>query len=92
MDEPCRMQIIESNEKLIDDVFSVHFLESTLIDGVIEIRVHILEDQINIPTWLRRQYLVQFDDIWMFQLFQDRNLAKSALGVSAMLERFEHFL
>ena len=50
MDEPCRMLIIESNEKLIDDVFSVHFLESTLIDGVIEIRVHILEDQINIPT------------------------------------------
>ena len=58
MDEPCRMQIIESNEKLINDVFSVHFLESTLIDCVIEIRVHVLKHQIDIPARLRRQYLV----------------------------------
>ena len=58
MDESGRMQVIQPNEKLIDDVFSVHFLESALIDGVIEICVHVLEDQINISTRLGRQYLV----------------------------------
>ena len=44
------MQVEESFEQLVHDKFLMHFLQSTLVDGPIQVSTHVLEDQVYIST------------------------------------------
>ena len=47
----------------------MHFFECSFIDCVIEICVHVLEDEIDVAGGEGGEHLVQFDYIGVFDLF-----------------------
>ena len=49
MQQMSRMQVIKPKQKLIDNVLFVDLFECSLVDGVIDIRVHKLKEKVNVP-------------------------------------------
>jgi hypothetical protein len=47
----------------------MHFFECSLIDCVIEICVHVLEDEIDVAGGEGGEYFVQFDYVGVIDLF-----------------------
>ena len=69
----------------------MYFFESSFIDCVIEIGVHVLEDEIDVSGGERGEDLVEFDYVGVIDLFEDGNLTEGSLGISAVLEGLEDF-
>ena len=69
----------------------MHFFECSLIDCVIEISVHVLEDEIDVAGGEGGEHLVQFDYVGVIDLFQDGDLTEGSLGIGAVLEGLEDF-
>jgi hypothetical protein len=86
------VQVVQSEQQLIEYVLAVHFLEGALVNGVVEISAHELEYQIDVPARDRRQDLVQLDDVRVLDLLEHGDLAEGALGIGAVLERLEYLL
>lgn len=59
----------------------MNFLEDSLTDHVVEISLHKFEYQIHIGIIFSWNCFVKFDDIWMFSLSQDLDLAVGSLGI-----------
>ncbi len=91
MYESCCMQIMYSEQELIDDIFFMDLFECSFIDCVIEVCVHVLEDQIDVACGEGGKNLVEFDYVLMFDLFEDGDLTEGSLGISAVLEGLEYF-
>jgi len=68
----------------------MNFFKDVLIDSMIEISLHILEDQVNIPFIFGNKDLMKLYNLFMFDLFQNGNFSKSSLSISGMLESFEN--
>lgn len=89
MNESCCVEVVESEEELINYVLFMYFFESSFVDCVIEVSVHELEDEVNVAGWEGGENLVEFDDVWVVDLFEDGDLSESPLGVGAVLEGFK---
>ena len=48
MQQVSRMQVVKPEQQLIDNILLMDLLECSFVDGVIDIRVHELEDQVNV--------------------------------------------
>ncbi len=93
MQKICRVHILEALQNLIDDVLLVDIFEDVGTDNCMKIRVHKVEDQINISIVLGANYILQSDDVLMpRQLLQKDNLSKSTLGIRCILKGIKVFL
>ena len=87
------MHVLQALKHLINDVLLVDVLEDIGADNCVKIRVHKVEDQIDVPIVLGTNDILQADYILMpRQLLQEDNLSKSTLGISCVLEGIEVFL
>lgn len=57
--------------------------------GIMKIRLHELEDKVEILIIFSSDDLVQFDDVGVIELLQESDLAKGALCVGGVLEGIE---
>ncbi len=93
MQQIRRVHVLEALEYLINDVLLVDVLEDIGADNCVKIRVHKVEDQIDVPIVLGANDILQADDILMTgQLLQEDNLSKSTLGIRCVLEGIEVLL
>ena len=85
------MKILCTDQGLIQNVFFVNVFQNIFVNGVVEIGLHVLKNQVDITTIFGNKYLMKLDDILMFDFFENGDLSKSSLGVSGMLKSFEYF-
>lgn len=65
MDQLSTMQIFQSHQDLIDYVSLVYVLQQSLTYDIVDICLHVLEQEIHIPIVLGSEHLMETDDIWM---------------------------
>ena len=92
MQQVSRMQVVKPKQQLIDNILLMDLLECSFVDGVIDIRVHELEDQVNVSFRHRRHHLEQLDDVGVLYLLEDGDFPEGALRICRMLEGFKHLL
>lgn len=57
------MDVLEAFGQLVDDVLFVEFVEEVLLDGVEEVALHVLEEQVEVHVVGGFDYLAQFYDV-----------------------------
>ena len=92
MQQVGRMQVVKSEQQLIDNILLMDLLECSFVDGVIDIRVHELEDQVNVSFRHRGHNLEQLDNVGVLYLLEDGDFPEGALRICRMLEGFKHLL
>ena len=91
MNDVCRVKILDALENLIHDELVVNVFEDLLSDGVVQVCLHILKDQIEVLVILRTDNIMQFNYVFMVQFVQIANFAICALGVDGVLEGVKNF-
>lgn len=92
VDELGGVQILHAPEYLVHDEAVMDILEYLLADGVVQICLHVLEDQVQVLVVVGTQDIVQLYYILVAQLMQVANLPVRALGVDRVLEGIEDLL
>lgn len=92
MDHASRVQVLEGLGDLVDYKPNVHFLQYTLRNNVMKVRLHVLEYQVHILVVLGLESLVQLDYVRVRNLPQDLDFSVGALGIRRVLEGIENFL
>lgn len=92
MDELGAVQVFEGFGDLVDDVFVVHLFQNALGDHVVQVRLHVLEHQVDVFAVLGLDSLLQLYDVVVVQLPQDAHLPVGSLGVRGVLECVENLL
>jgi hypothetical protein len=59
-------------------------------DGVVEIGLHKLEDQIEVLVIFCADHIVQFDDVRVVEFMQEHNFAIGPLRIGGVLEGIEY--
>lgn len=57
------MDVLEAFSQLVDDVLLMEFVEEVLFDGVEEVALHVLEEQVEVHVVGGFYYLAQFYDV-----------------------------
>ena len=88
MEQVSRVHIFEALQALVNDVLLVNVLKNVSADNRVQVSVHEIEDQIDIPIILRPDHILQPNDVFMsVQLLQKHNLAEGPLSVRCILKR-----
>mmetsp|Transcript_4134 Transcript_4134/g.6219 ORF Transcript_4134/g.6219 Transcript_4134/m.6219 type:complete len:252 (-) Transcript_4134:107-862(-) len=88
MNHFSRMHVFERFEQLIHDVLFVNIFQDVCPNDSVQIGLHILKNQINVPIIIRLQYVCQFHDVFMIRQFlQEHNFSKRTLGIGGVLKR-----
>ena len=86
MDQVTMVEQIYCFGHLINDVLLMPLLKisSTTIlpDESVQVDIHMLEHQVNVPIVTSRNHSLQLDDIWMSQLAQEHDFTVGTLGIS----------
>ena len=86
------MQVKEGLGHLIEDVFAMSLGKDVLPDECVEVNIHVLEDEVDVPVVLCSDDLLQFYHIRMAQLHQKHDLSVCTLGISGVIECIKVFL
>ena len=78
-------------KKLIEDVLSMDLFKLSFVDYFIEVCGHVLENKIDISSRYRRKHLIEFNDVFMGELFKDGDLSICSLCICVMLEGLKYF-
>ncbi len=86
MNNQARVEVLECFGHLVDDKANVDIFEYIFGDDVVQISLHKLKDQINVLVIIGPEGVIELDDIGVFGLFEDLDLAVGALGIGGVLE------
>ena len=92
MDESCGVEVEEGLGHLVEDVLAVPLGEYVLADEGVEVDVHVLEDEVDVPVVFGPDDLLQFDDVGVAQLHQKHDFPVGPLGVGRVIKRIEVLL
>lgn len=91
MDYAPRVEILQRLSQLVDYESDMDVFQDAFGDDVVEVGLHVLEEQVDVLVVVGSDCLMQANDIRVVQLFQDFDLSVGALGVSSVLEGVEYF-
>ena len=66
-------------------------INNSLLDNIVEIGLHVLEHQVDILIIFCPKYIVQLDDVGVFDIVQKGDLSEGSLGIGRVLESIEYF-
>lgn len=92
MDEPRTVQEQHGFGSLVQDVLLVLFGQDVLAYEHMQVRIHVLEYQVDVLAIFRLDDLVQADDVGVLQLHQEHDLAVGSLGVGRIIKGIEVLL
>lgn len=92
VDDLAGVQVLEGLGHLVDDEPDVDVLQDPLSDDVVQVCLHVLEQQIDVLIIIGPDGVVQLDDVWVVQLPQDLDLSVGALRIGGVLEGVEDLL
>ena len=92
VDDFCGMQVFHAPEYLVHDEAVVDVLEDLLPDRVVQVRLHVLENEIEVLVVVGADHAVQLYYVLVAQLVQVADLPVGALGVDRVLEGVEYLL
>ncbi len=88
-----RVHIFETLENLIDYVPFVNVLKNVGFDDSVEVRLHEIENQVDVLVVLGPDDVQKLDDVLMtIKFLQEDDLSEGSLSVCGVLERIEHLL
>lgn len=91
MDDVCRVQILHALEDLIHDEAVMDVLEDLLPDGVVQVGLHVLKNQIEILVIFGADDVEQLDYVVVIEFVQVADLSVGSLRVYGVLEGVEYF-
>ena len=62
-----------------------------IADSIVQIGLHILENEVHVFIVFSSYGFMQFDDVCMFSLLQNFYLSESSLCISGVLKSIEYF-
>lgn len=84
------MKIKDGLGQLVDNVLFVPFLQVFVIAILpyqgMQINVHVFEDKVNIFIVLGPDYVIDFDDVFLFELFEEHDFTVGSLGIGGVGE------
>ena len=87
------VHVLEGLEELVHGVLLVDVLEDAGPDDGVEVSLHVLEDQVDVPVIVSLQHVQQLDDVLVpMQLLQEHDLPEGPLGISGILEGIKDLL
>jgi len=87
------VHILHALENLVDDILLVDVFKDVRPNDCVQIRVHKVEDEINVSVIFSSNNILQSNDVLMAgQLLQKDDFAESSLGVSGVLKGVKVFL
>ena len=84
------MKVFHAFDDLIENVSIVNVLQYFLSNRIVEIRFDKFENQIQIFVILSLEYVMELDDIIVFELRKEHDFAVGTLSVSGVLESIEN--
>ena len=93
MQQVRRVHILQTLEHLVDDVLLMDILENICSDDCVEVSIHEVEYQVDIPVILSSDDILEANNIFVTnKLLEENNLPKGSLGISSILEGVKVFL
>ena len=86
------VHVLERLGKLVDNESNVYILEYALRDDVMEIRLHELEEQVDVLVIISTDGVKELDDVGMIELLKDLDLSIGALCIGGMLKSIKYLL
>lgn len=79
MEDVAGVKVAEGAEELVDDVLLVDVLEdAALLDDVVQVGVHVLEDEVDVPVIVRFQDVEKLHDVGVPpELLQEHDLPRT---------------
>ena len=97
VDQFPRVDVLQSLEDLrlrrylVNYKLLVHLLEDSRPDDRVQVRLHVLEDQVQILLVLRFYYVQQlYDVLVLVQLLQKHHFPEGSLSIGCIVECVEH--
>mmetsp|Transcript_35640 Transcript_35640/g.57417 ORF Transcript_35640/g.57417 Transcript_35640/m.57417 type:complete len:443 (+) Transcript_35640:359-1687(+) len=88
-----RMHELERLEELIDDVLLVNLLQDVGTDYRMQIRLHVVADEVNVLIIVGLEHIQQPYDVFVaVEFLQEHDLAESSLRIGGVLEGVEALL
>lgn len=88
-----RMHILETLENLVDDVLLMNILENVSSYNRVEVCVHEVKHQVDVPIVLSPNHVLKPNNVFMsVQFLEENDLSEGPLGVSRILESIKVFL
>ena len=83
----------ERLKALVHDVLLVDLLQDVGADDRVQVRLHVLEDQVDVAVIVRFEHVLELHDVLVVaHLLQEDDLAEGALGVRRVLKRVKDLL
>mmetsp|Transcript_69371 Transcript_69371/g.187542 ORF Transcript_69371/g.187542 Transcript_69371/m.187542 type:complete len:334 (-) Transcript_69371:17-1018(-) len=93
MEHLARVHVLQRLQQLVDDVLLVNVLQDVGTDDGVQIRLHVVADEVDVQIIVRLQHVEEPDDVLVpVQLLQEHNLPESPLRVRGILEGVEALL
>ena len=87
------VHVFETFEALVNDILLMNILQNIGSNNGMQIRIHEIEDEIDIPVVFCSYHILQSNDVLVtVQLLEEYNFTECTLSVSCILESIEVFL
>lgn len=92
MNQPCRVEVVDRFGHLVKDELAMLLGQDVFADERVEVDVHMLKDQVNVPVILSLDNLLKTDYVRVRELHQKHNFSIRSLSVSRIIKSVEIFL
>lgn len=93
MQQVGRVHVLETLQALVDDVLLVDVLQNVGSDHSMQVCVHEVEHQVDVPVVLSSDYVLKSNDVLVtIQLLQEDDLTESPLSIGGVLKGIEVLL
>jgi len=87
------VHVLEALEHLVHDILLVNVFQDVGADNCVQVSIHEVEHQVDVPIILCADHILQPDDVFVAgQLLQENDFSERALGVRRILEGIEVLL
>lgn len=84
------MEVGQRVGQLVDYVLPVGLVQHSVLDGIEQVALQVLEHQVQVDIVLGLDYLLELDYVGVVELFQDADLPVGALRIGVVLEGQEY--
>jgi hypothetical protein len=88
-----RVHVFDALHGLVNDVSLVNVFENVSLDHCVQVRLHVVKDQINVSVVFSSNYVLQLDNVVVaVQFLKENNFSEGSLSIRGILKSIEYLL
>lgn len=93
MEDVGAVHVLECFEQLIHGVLLVNVLQDASTDDSVQVGLHVLKDEVDVPIIVCLEHVEEFDDVLVsMEFLKEHDLTECTLGICGILEGIKYLL